>query len=75
MLLIVLWIISICINGGLDNGLVKVLPILTPDNTPEVLTTLGIHTEEQLKEQKLIFKTLLNTVKDGLYTWKFYSIH
>ena len=55
----------VSINGGLDNGLVKVLPILTPDNTPEVLTTLGIHTEEQLKEQKLIFKTLLNTVKDG----------
>ena len=55
----------VSINGGLDNGLVKVLPILTPDNTPEILTTLGIHTEEQLKEQKLIFKTLLNTVKDG----------
>ena len=45
----------VSINGGLDNGLVKVLPILTPDNTPEVLTTLVSYRGTNLKEYKNLY--------------------
>ena len=55
----------VSMQGAIDSPNVKVLPILTPDNTPEVLTLLGIHTEESLKEQKAIFKELINTVGNG----------
>lgn len=51
--------------GAINNGQVATMPILTPENTPEILNILGVHTDNQLKEQKTIFKRLMGTVKDG----------
>lgn len=61
----------VSMQGAIDSPNVKVLPILTPDNTPEVLTLLGVHTEESLKEQKAIFKELINTVGNGFTSESF----
>lgn len=55
----------ISVNGAIDNPLVKVLPILTRDNVPEILTLLGVANDETKDKQKAIFKELLNTVKNG----------
>lgn len=55
----------VSINGAMQNPQYTIAPILTQNNTPEVLTALGIASDDVKKQQKVIFKKLVGTVKDG----------
>lgn len=55
----------VSVNGAMQNPQYVTAPILSPINTKEVLTILGVASDDVKKEQKRIFKALIGTIKNG----------